>query len=181
MFKLLLFLLILPLSLSAQVPGEWEAQGANVRVMRHQDGSRTVYRRTPGQKTLVKKNVGTNGKIRTVTHYHMDEKGNPRACKIYDSANKLLYKVKYAYQISTGRLVAERMLHGSKLDPKTGQPLVASETRYTYDAHGNRSKPITYTFVKGKTAEELFGRQSSQSTFPEKTFEDQKFPEIESR
>lgn len=174
-----LFIILLTFTLAstgyAQAPEGWEAQGPNVRVMRHQDGSRTLYRRTPGKKTLVKKNVGTDGKVRTVTQYHMDDYGNPRACKIYDSSNKLLFKVSYAYEISTGRLVAERMLYADKVQTKTGQPLVASETRYTYDAQGNRSKPITITFMKGKTAEELFGNGKVQSTFPEKTFDDQKF------
>lgn len=152
--------------------GTWEAQGPNARVMRHQDGSRTVYRRTPGDKILVKKNVGINGKVRLVTKYFMDNYGNPRSCKIYDSSDTLIYKVAYAYEISTGRLMAERMFHAEKKDPKSGNPILVSETRYTYDAQGNRSKPITYTFIKGKTAEEVFGNRNS--TFPEKAFEDQK-------
>lgn len=174
MLRLLLLSLIL-LPALAQLPGGWEAKGPNARMMRHQDGSSTVYRRTPGQKTLVKKNIGSDGKVRIVTHYYIDDYGNPRACKIYNASDKLLYKVSYAYEISTGRLVGERMFHAGKKDPKSGAPLVASETRYTYDAQGNRSKPITFTFVKGKTAEELFGKKPTQSTFPEKTFEDQKF------
>ncbi len=152
---------------------EWEASGPHSRVMRHQDGSKTVYRRTPGQKRLVKKNIGIDGKVRTVTYYYMDDHGNPRSCKIYDSSDHLLFKVMYAYEISTGRLMAERMFHADKVDPKSGQPLLASETRYTYDAQGTRSQPITYSFQAGETAEEVFGW--GQATFPEKTFEDQKF------
>ena len=172
MVKFLFFLLLI--SASAQLPSGWEAQGPNVRVMKHYDGSRTMYRRTPGKKILVKKKVDPAGKIQIITHYYMDDHGNPRSCKIYNAKNTLLFKVSYAYEISTGRLVGERMFHANKKDPKTGQPLIASETRYTYDAQGNRSKPVTFTFVKGKTAEEVFGgnARKQQSTFPERAFEE---------
>lgn len=149
---------------------DWESTGPNSRVMKHQDGSRTYYRRTAGQKVLVKKNVGPAGDVRLVTHYYMDDLGNPRSCKIFDAKNKLLYKVSYGYQISTGRLMKERMLFADKTDPKTGQPMVASETRYTYDSQGNRSKPLVFTFVEGKTAESLFGKKS---TLPDKVFDEQ--------
>lgn len=171
----ILSLLIMSPHALAQLPEGWEKVGHNVRVMKHQDGSRTFYRRAPEQSTLVKKTTGPNGSIRSVTHYYIDDNGNPRSCKIFDSRNKLLFKVSYAYQISTGRLLAERMYYADKKDAK-GNPYLASETRYSYDAQGNRSKPITVTFAKGKTAEEIFGiGTASQSTYPEKTFEDQKF------
>ena len=149
---------------------DWEILGPNSRVMKHQDGSRTYYKRTAGQKVIVKKNVGVDGNVRLVTHYHMDDLGNPRACKIYDNNNKLLFKVSYGYEIATGRLMREMMFHADRKDLNTGSLLVASETRYTYDSQGNRSKPLVFTFAKGKTAEELFGKKS---TLPEKVFEDQ--------
>jgi len=165
--------LILPIFLAFTSIGlaqDWEMLGPNSRVLRHDDGSRTYYRRTAGQKVLVKKNVGPNGNVRLVTHYYMDKLGNPRSCKIYDSNNKLLFKVSYGYQISTGRLLMEAMYFADRKDPKTGSDMIASETRYTYDAQGNRSKPITFTYVEGKTAEEIFGRKT---TLPDKVFEDQ--------
>lgn len=160
----------LQLGLQADAP-QWQAIGPNSRLMRHQDGSQTVYRRTPGKKSLVKKNIGVNGKVRVVTHYHMDDHGNPRGCKIYDSQNNLMFKVSYGYQISTGRLLAEVMTHASKKDPQTAKPLVVSETRYTYDAQGNRSKPIVFTFVEGERAEDAFGKR--KTTFPERAFGDE--------
>jgi len=160
-------LLFLTPELRAQ---DWEVLGPNSRVMKHRDGSKTYYRRTAGQKVLVKKNVSADGKVRLVTHYYMDDLGNPRSCKIYNGSNKLLYKVSYGYQISTGRLMKERMFFADKKDPKTGKSLVASETRYTYDSQGNRSKPMVFTFVEGRSAETLFGRKT---TLPDKVFKDQ--------
>jgi len=163
-----LILCLSPLVSQAQ---DWEALGPNSRVMRHEDGSKTYYRRTTGQNRLVKKNVGVDGRVRLITHYFIREDGNPTGCKIYDSQNALLFKVSYAYNISTGRLMAERMFSARKLDPKTGKPMCVSETRYTYDAQGNRSQPRVFTFVKGKMAEEMFG--PSRTTLPDKVFEDQ--------
>jgi len=166
-FYLILSLALLPLDLLAQ---EWEFVGPNSRVMRHQDGSRTYYKRNSVDKMLVKKNVGTDGRVRLITHYYMDDFGNPRACHIFNSANKMLFKAKNGYQPSTGRLMEEQMLFADRVDPKTGQPLIASRTRYTYDAQGNRSKPMIFTFVEGQTAESLYGKKT---TLPDKVFDDQ--------
>lgn len=168
-FKPILILLTLTNFLYSQ---NWEAGDVpNSRVLRHDDGSRTVYFRAKGnKKLLVKKNVGPGGEVRLVTRYFMDDHGNPRACKIYDSQNKLLFKVSYGYAVATGRLMKERMLFADKKDSK-GNHIIASETRYTYDAQGNRSKPIVFTFVKGQTAEDLFGKKS---TLPDKVYDDQR-------
>ena len=166
MRALFIFLFILPLC--AQVPEGWQAPGPNTRLMRHQDGSQTVYKRSTGQKNLVKKKIGADGQIKLSTHYFMDDRGNPRACKIYNSKNSLLYKVSYAYQRSTGKLVAENMYDAQRKNPKTGKNILVSQTRYTYDAHGNRSRPLTYTFVDGKSAEDYFGKKGT--TMPEKVF-----------
>ncbi len=169
LFSLFLTLVLLvPTYVMAQ---DWEFLGPNSRVMKHQDGSRTYYKRSMGKdKTLVKKNVGADGNVRLITHYYMDDLGNPRSCKIYNAGNKLLFKVSYGYQASTGRLMKERMFFADKVDSKSGQPLIASETRYTYDAQGNRSKPMVFTFVKGQTAETLFGKKT---TLPDKVFKEQ--------
>ena len=37
---------------------KWEKEGPNVRIKRHQDGSRTVFRRSPNDRTLVKRTWG---------------------------------------------------------------------------------------------------------------------------
>jgi len=166
-----IFILILPLLIALPTllfAQEWESDGPNSRILRHDDGSRTIYKRAPGQKILIKKNINPQGNVRLITRYHMDDHGNPRSCKIYDPTGKELFKVSYAYQISTGRLMKERMFFSDKA-AANGQPIIASETRYTYDAQGNRSKPEVFTFVKGRTAEELFGKKS---TLPDKVFDE---------
>ena len=133
------------------------SEPATVRVMRHHDGSQTVSRHYPGNRELVKKKISANGTLQLSSHYALDAEGIPRSGKVYDGQGALLYKISFAFSRKTGRLVAERMFDAVLKDPKTGQPLLVSETRYTYDAHGRRSKPVTRTFVKGATAEQHFG------------------------
>ena len=130
---------------------------STVRVMRHHDGSQTVYRQNLGDRTLVKKKIGANGTLQLSSHYHLDDAGTPRSGKIYDAKGTLLYKISFAFSVQTDRLVAERMFDAHRIDPNTGRPLLVSETRYTYDDHGKRSQPVTRTFIAGKTAEQHFG------------------------
>lgn len=142
--------------------GKWEAAGPNVRIMRHQDGSRTEFRRSPDDKTLTKKTTGTNGYIKMTAVYKMDANANPLACKIFDGQGNILYKVSYGYHKKTGQLVAENMFDARAkfLDP-SGKPLPVRTLYYTYDAQGNRSKALSISPMAGKTAEEVYGNRST--------------------
>jgi hypothetical protein len=151
--------------LCLQVRGnELEAvDGPNVRVMRHEDGSRTLFTRTPDNRTLTKKKFNANGVLVMMTNYRMDSNSNPVSCKICDGANNLLYKVSYGYRKSDGQLVEERMFDArtKHLDPNTGAEMPVQRVCYVYDAQGNRSAPIVYNLLPGKTFEEVFGVKSS--------------------
>lgn len=153
------------LCLCLQVKGnELEAvDGPNVRVMRHDDGSRTLFTRTPDNRSLTKKKFNANGVLVMMTNYRMDSNRNPVSCKIYDGANNLLYKVSYGYRKSDGQLVEERMFDArtKRLDPNTGVEMPVQRVCYVYDAQGNRSAPIVYNLLPGKTFEEVFGVKSS--------------------
>jgi len=153
------------LCLCLQVQGnELEAvDGPNVRVMRHDDGSRTLFTRTPDNRSLTKKKFNANGVLVMMTNYRMDSNSNPVSCKIYDGANNLLYKVSYGYRKSDGQLVEERMFDArtKRLDPNTGVEMPVQRVCYVYDAQGNRSAPIVYNLLPGKTFEEVFGVKSS--------------------
>ena len=50
--------------------------GPNVRTMKHEDGSRTVFIRSPDSKVLTKKTF-RNGAITMITTYCMYSNGNP--------------------------------------------------------------------------------------------------------
>ena len=153
------------LCLCFQVQGnELEAvDGPNVRVMRHDDGSRTLFTRTPDNRSLTKKKFNANGVLVMMTNYRMDSNSNPVSCKIYDGANNLLYKVSYGYRKSDGQLVEERMFDArtKRVDPNTGAEMPVQRVCYVYDAQGNRSAPIVYNLLPGKTFEEVFGVKSS--------------------
>jgi len=153
------------LCLCLQVKGnELEAvDGPNVRVMRHDDGSRTLFTRTPDNRSLTKKKFNANGVLVMMTNYRMDSNRNPKSCKIYDGANNLLYKVSYGYRKSDGQLVEERMFDArtKRQDPNTGVEMPVQRVCYVYDAQGNRSAPIVYNLLPGKTFEEVFGVKSS--------------------
>ena len=144
---------------------KWEKEGPNVRIKRHQDGSRTVFRRSPDDRTLVKRTWGTNGAVKMIVVSRLNPKGDPLACKIYDGREVLLYKVSYGYSRTSGRLQAERMFDARALrtNPETGKEAPIRVMYYNYDARGNQTAPEVYTFKEGKKAEEVFG---ARGTFP---------------
>ena len=137
--------------------------GPNVRVMRHEDGSQTRFTRTPDNRTLTKKKFSANGVLTMLTVYRMDESGNPIGCKIFDGQNQLVFKVSYGYRKSDGQLVEERMFDArvTRRDPNTGREMPVQTVKYVYDAKGNRSAPIIYNLLPGKTFEQVFGLKSS--------------------
>ncbi|MCX6865442.1 MAG: hypothetical protein NTV46_04345 [Verrucomicrobia bacterium] len=140
-----------------------EVAGPNVRVMRHEDGSRTMFTRAPDDRTLTKKKYSANGVLTMLTVYRMDANANPIGCKIFDGQNQLLYKVSYGYRKADGQLVEERMFDArvTRRDPNTGKEMPVQRICYLYDAQGNRSAPIVYNLLPGKTMEQVFGVKSS--------------------
>jgi hypothetical protein len=134
--------------------------GPNVRVMRHDDGSRTIFSRSPDARTLTKKTYSGKGALFLVTVYRMDAQGNPMNCKIYDGRKNEMFKSRYGYRKSDGKLVEEQMFDSrvKRMDPNTGEEMPVRRFFYTYDALGNRSAPISITLTPGKTAEEVYGK-----------------------
>jgi hypothetical protein len=137
--------------------------GPNVRVMRHDDGARTLFTRTPDNRTLTKKKFSANGVMMMLTVYRMDSNGNPIGCRISDGQGNLMFKVSYGYRKTDGQLVEERMFDARvvRKDPNTGKEMPIQRICYVYDAQGNRSAPIIYNLLPGKTFEEVFGVKSS--------------------
>lgn len=154
-----LFLLMLPCSAS-----EFEGvDGPNVRYMRHEDGSRSVFIRSPDNKTLTKKTFSPNGVLTMLTTYKMDANQNPLGCKIRDGLGTELFKVSYGYHRVTGLLVEELMFDSrvKRINPENGKEMPVQLVKYIYDAEGKRSAPIVYNLLPGKTFEQVFGVKSS--------------------
>jgi hypothetical protein len=152
------------LLLTAPAMANFDAvDGPNVRVMRHEDGSRTMFTRSPDNRTLTKKTYSAEGRLFLVTVYRMDANGNPRGCKILDGKNQELFKVSYGYHRETGLLVEERMFDSRAVrrDPVTQQEMPVRRFIYTYDAQGRRSAPTSITLTPGRTAEEVYGATPS--------------------
>lgn len=150
----------------------FEVEGPNVRVMRHEDGSKTYFTRSPDNKTLTKKKKSANGVLTMLTTYRMDSNGNPLSCKIADGQAQELFKVSYGYRKSDAQLVEERMFDARtpRKDPNTGKEMPVQVIKYVYDVQGNRSAPIIYNLLPGKKMEEVFGVKSSElKTNPFKT------------
>jgi hypothetical protein len=141
----------------------FEAEGPNVRVMRHSDGSNTRFTRTPDNRTLTKRKFSPNGVLTMLTIYRMDSMGNPTGCQIFDGNNQRLFKVSYGYRKADGQLVEERMFDARvvRRDPHTGNEMPVQRICYVYDAAGNRSSPIVINLLPGKKFEEVFGIKSS--------------------
>lgn len=131
--------------------------GPNVRVMRHEDGSRTMFQRSPNNQTLTKKTYSPNGVMEMVTIYRMDSQTNPLSCKIFDGQNQELFKIRYGYRKSDGQLVEEQMFDSrAKRKDADGNEMPVRRLVYTYDANGKRSAPIAITLKAGKRAEEVY-------------------------
>jgi hypothetical protein len=137
--------------------------GPNVRCMKHKDGSRAEFTRSPDSRTLTKKTFTPNGVICMVTTYKMDSNGNPLGCKIRDGQNQEMFKVSYGYHKVTGLLVEELMFDSRvrRLNPANGKELPVQRIVYLYDAEGKRSAPIVFNLLPGKTFEQVFGEKSS--------------------
>lgn len=156
------------LSTLAEEAGFDAVDGPNVRVMRHDDGSRTIFTRSPDNRTLTKKTYTGNGALFLVTIYRMDAHGNPMNCKIYDGQKTEMFKSRYGYRKSDGLLVEEQMFDSrvKRVDPNTGEEMPVRRFIYTYDANGKRSAPISITLTPGKTAEEVYGGSSALDVNP---------------
>ncbi len=136
---------------------------SHVRLMKNVDGSTTQFKRDINNTTLEKSTYveKENGEkiIRTKTTYVRDKQGRLRSGIIEDGQRIKLYKLRYGYDPKTGRLIAENMFDAKQVrrndprNPKLETPVRA--LRYSYDAQGQRSKPIVYSGMTGKTAIEF--------------------------
>ncbi len=136
--------------------------GPNVRTMKHEDGSRTVFIRSPDSRILTKKTF-RNGVVTMITTYTMDSSGNPQGCKIRDGQMRELFKVSYGYNKFNGLLEREVMFDSQvkRINKDTGKEQPVQIIAYIYDAEGKRSAPIVYNLLPGKTMEQVFGVKSS--------------------
>jgi hypothetical protein len=168
LLKILIVLGFGALSSLADEAGFDAVDGPNVRVMRHDDGSRTIFTRSPDNRVLTKKTYTGNGALFLVTIYRMDAHGNPMNCKIYDGQKTEMFKSRYGYRKSDGLLVEEQMFDSrvKRIDPNSGEEMPVRRFIYTYDALGNRSAPISITLTPGKTAEEVYGAPSALDVNP---------------
>ncbi|RYD18267.1 MAG: hypothetical protein EOP88_23170 [Verrucomicrobiaceae bacterium] len=137
--------------------------GPNVRTMKHEDGSRAVFIRSPDSRTLTKKTFSPNGVLTMLTIYRMDANQNPLGCKIRDGQGTEMFKVSYGYHKVTGLLVSELMFDSrvKRINKDTGKEMPVQRIDYLYDAEGKRSAPIVFNLLPGKTFEEVFGVKSS--------------------
>jgi len=139
---------------------KWEKAGPNVRVKRHQDGSRTVFQRSRDDTKHIKRTFGPGGNLKMISVYWIGPRGDPLSCKIFDGSKTLLYKVSYGYNKHTGRLEAERMFDARTPRIDRDEPGKEAPIRvmyYNYDAQGRSTRPEVYTFIEGRRAEEAFG------------------------
>lgn len=135
----LICLLVACVSLSARA-NETEIEGPHVRILRGDDGSKTIFKRLPNQNAMIKSTYDPNGVLTSQAHYRNVKNTNLLgSCKIYDAQNKEIFKVSYAYD-KFGRLTQERMYDSASNK-------LARIFLYSYDEQGNRLKPraITYT------------------------------------
>lgn len=134
--------------------------GPNVRKMKHDDGSESIFVRSPDNRMLTKK-TRVNGIVTMVTTYKMDSSGNPLGCKIKDGQGNELFKVAYGYHKVSQLLVSELMFDSRVKRTRDGKEIPVQEIRYLYDAEGKRSAPIAFNYLPGKTYQEVFKKDST--------------------
>lgn len=146
----------------------WESDGPFVRIQRGEDGSRTEFKREPNNRVLTKRTFSAGGSLEVRTEYRMDEHGNPRSCRIFDGQGNELFKVRYGYDRTTGQLMEEQMFSSQvkNINPADKQEMPVRRFIYSYDANGQRSKPIAIVLIAGKYAEDLYGAPSALTVNP---------------
>ncbi len=105
-----------------------------VRVMRHPDGTKSVYKRQANWKGMRCATYTASGQLAAINDYTEGRYGQLVGCIIYNKDRQVIYKVAYGYD-SQARLIEERMF--SHPAGKLVQRVI-----YRYDAEGNRSKPL---------------------------------------
>lgn len=111
------------------------------RVVRHPDGSQSVYMRQRNVKGMRCATYSASGKLAAINDYYEGKYGQLVGCNIYDSRRELIYKVAYGYD-GSARLIEERMF--SHPQNKLVQRVI-----YKYDSGGNRSKPLIISLNPG--------------------------------
>ena len=142
---LLMMAWVLPVC--AQSPDLIDEDRDLVRVMRHPDGSRSVYKRQAGWRGMRCATYTASGKLAAINDYTEGRYGQLVGCIIYDSRRQPIYKVAYGYD-SNARLIEERMF--SHPEGKLVQRVL-----YKYDASGNRSKPVIISLNMGGGADKI--------------------------
>ncbi len=138
----LLLLVSLVTPLHAQSPNASSEEGDVVRVTRHPDGTRTIYKRQTGDSGMLSMTYTSNGRLAVIHEYIEGKYAQLVGCNIYDNQYRVIYKVAYGYD-SNARLIEERMY--SNPDKKLVQRVI-----YKYDEVGNRSKPIVVSLNMSK-------------------------------
>lgn len=151
--------------------------GPFVRVKRNDDGSKTVFERGKNKKTLTKKTMTPKGHVTLSGVYRLDEAGNPLKCDIFDGLGNRLYKTSFGYSKrlgpTYGKLVHEllfdtrvkryyekRRPDGSRMEKPVHMFI------YSYNADGSANLPVGISLIKGKTAEEIFGKRIEPQVLP---------------
>ena len=112
-----------------------------VRVVRHPDGSRSVYKRQAGWKGMRCATYLPNGQLAAINDYTEGKYGQLIGCTIYDNRRQPIYKVAYGYD-SQARLVEERMF--SVQNRRLVQRVI-----YRYNSDGERAKPLIVSLNDG--------------------------------
>ena len=129
------------------------------RVKRNADGTITELKEIDDrtiERTTLREKSNKERIVSSKSIYVMDDNGVLRECKISDGQGKLLFTVRYGYNRSTGRLIAEAMFdERAKNYNEKGQEIPVQRLYYKYNAHGQRSKPFAITSVGKKRVEEV--------------------------
>lgn len=155
-------LLILPLVMTAGTlaadQDDFNVRTASSRTVKHDDGSRSYFEKTGDGKGMKKRTYNINNVLVSVTLYSRGPFGELRSCLIFDGKKNELFFVRYGYD-EDANLREEQMF-----DSKTRE--LVRRFLYTYDAMGNRSKPVCITLVKSTKEIETHAKPTAPEKDP---------------
>lgn len=160
--KTLPLLFLIPMVMTSGVlaadQDEYKVSASSSRTVKHDDGSQSYFEKTGDGRGMKKTTYNSNGILVSVTLYTRGKHRQLISCLIFDGKKNELFNVSYGYNKHV-ELVEERMF-----DSKTHE--LVRRFLYTYDAMGNRSKPVCITLVKNNKKVEEYGKETAPEKDP---------------
>jgi len=125
-----------------------DKDGTFARVVEHIDGSKSMFEKSADGQLVIQRKFNSGGLLEQVIEYKLNLDEQPLSCKVHAPDGKLIYRIRYGYDMNTGQLKEEQIIDYKNpiIHPKTGENVPAFRYKYTYDAFGKAVAPEVIAF-----------------------------------